>query len=335
MEKMKKRNKTTFDYFSGSEPGSLSFLMRKYMDGRHALGYKKSTMIGDRKYLAYFLRWCEIRGIEAAAEVSREALEAFQKHIADKRTKEDLPLKTRAQRNHLKRVRHFFKWLARERILVYNPAADLEIPKPPRDLPREVLSVEETERVLSAPNLEKPLGIRNRAIMEVLYSTGIRRLELIGLRCSDVDAESSSLRVLHGKGGGGRLVPIGRRALLWVENYLEEVREKFVGDPSGETLFLSREGSPLNPNHLGALIRKYLNRAGIDKPGACHLFRHTMATLMLKNGADVRVVQEILGHRKITTTQLYTHLTIEHLKKVHRLTHPAKYPKPKKSPEAP
>ncbi len=327
---MKKRRKTTFDYFSSSNPKSLSFLMRKYIDQRFIQGYKETTLVSDRSYLSYFLNWCEERGFDTAAEISREIMDAFVKHIVTKNTKDGQRLKVRSQRNCIKRVRHFFKWLAKERILVYNPAADLVIPKRPKDLPREVLSVEETEHVLSQANLEKPLGIRDRAIMEVFYSTGIRRLELIHLHCSDLMEEEQCLRIRLGKGGNSRLVPIGKRALLWTNNYLEEARNKFIMDTSEQTLFVGRKGEPLNACYLGQRIKDYLKKAGIQKTGTCHLFRHTMATQMLKNGANIRVVQEILGHRKITTTQLYTHLTIEHLKKVHQLTHPAKYPKPEK-----
>jgi integrase/recombinase XerD len=148
-------------------------------------------------------------------------------------------------------------------------------------------------------------------------------MELIRVRLYDLDLARGVLAVREGKGRKDRVVPIGERAIAWLEKYLDEARPEFVVEPDQGTVFLTRTGRPFHPNHLSRLARDYLVAAGIAKRGACHLLRHTMATAMLEHGADVRVIQEILGHARLTTTQLYTRVSIRLLKAVHTATHPA------------
>jgi integrase/recombinase XerD len=167
------------------------------------------------------------------------------------------------------------------------------------------------------------LGVRDRALLEVLYSTGIRRMEILKLKLYEVDKNHGVVSVREGKGKRDRVVPIGERALAWLEKYLIEVRPLIVGEPDEGYLFLTSTGQPFAPNYLSWLARRYVKAANVGKSGACHIFRHTMATLMLEGGADVRYIQAMLGHARLDTTQIYTHVSIRMLKQIHAATHPA------------
>lgn len=201
-------------------------------------------------------------------------------------------------------------------------AAAIELPRLPRLLPRGVLSVEEVEAVLAQPDLDTPEGLRDRAIMETFYSTGVRAEELAGLGVFDVDAGRETLFVRAAKGQRERIVPIARRAIGWVDRYRLDARAELVVPPDDNVLFVNNTGRPFTSRRLGLRIRPHLQAAGIDKPGLCHLFRHTCATLMLEGGADLRYVQEMLGHANVATTQIYTQVSIRQLKAVHTATHP-------------
>jgi integrase/recombinase XerD len=208
-------------------------------------------------------------------------------------------------------------------VLATNPAAELELPRVTAQRLPQPLTDAEIIDVLARVEPTTPIGLRNRALLETGYSTGLRRMELIRLRLYDLDLARGVVVVREGKGQKDRVVPIGERAIAWLEKYLDEARPEFVIEPDEGTVFLTRRGRPFHPNNLSRLTRDYLEAAGIAKRGACHLLRHTMATGMLEHGADVRVIQEILGHARLTTTQLYTRVSIRLLKAVHTATHPA------------
>ena len=198
------------------------------------------------------------------------------------------------------------------------------MPRLERRLPRHVLNISEAEQVLNMADTNDPLGIRDRAIMEMLYSTGMRRMELINLNIYDIDGERGTLIIRQGKGKKDRMIPIGDRAVKWIDKYLYEIRPTLVISPDHGTLFLTGQGEAFTPGRLTQMVRTYVSASGIGKKGACHLFRHTMATLMLEHGADIRYIQEMLGHAKLETTQIYTQVSIRKLKQIHTLTHPAK-----------
>ena len=173
------------------------------------------------------------------------------------------------------------------------------------------------------PNLADPLGLRDRAILETLYSTGMRRLELINLKLYDLDTERGTILIRQGKGKKDRVIPIGDRALAWTQKYLEKSRPKLVAEPDDGTVFLTAQGEPFSRDHLSDAVRTHILAAQLGKTGACHLFRHTMATLMLEGGADIRFIQQMLGHADLSTTQIYTQVSIRLLKQIHSATHPA------------
>ncbi|TQV82647.1 site-specific tyrosine recombinase XerC [Exilibacterium tricleocarpae] len=251
-------------------------------------------------------------------------IERYQRALYYYRKANGEPLSFRSQHSRLTALRAWFKWLSKQNYLLYNPAADIDLPKLEKRLPKHVLTVEEVETVLQQLDLQAPLGLRDRDILEVFYSTGIRRMELINLKLSDLDTERGTLMVRLGKGKKDRMVPIGDRAIAWCEKYLREERYQLMGGQDTDSLFLTNLGDAFTPERITQLVRRYVQQADIGKTGSCHLFRHTMATVMLENGADNRYIQEMLGHAKIDITQIYTQVSIRRLKAVHDLAHPAK-----------
>jgi len=189
-------------------------------------------------------------------------------------------------------------------------------------LPKSVLTESEVERVLMQPKVADAIGLRDRAMMEVLYSTGMRRTELAELRTESIDVERGTVMIRQGKGKKDRMVPIGARACAWVEKYSTESRPLLIVPPDPGVLFLTRLGDPFSAGALTRVVGAYVDAAELGKTGSCHLFRHAMATLMLEHGADIRYIQEILGHAELTTTQMYTRVSIRRLQEVHASTHP-------------
>jgi len=296
-----------------------------YLDSLRVHNYSPQTVYGAGKMLRYFRVYCEQLHITQAAQVTRTVVLEYQAHLHRYRKKSDsMPLAIGTQQHWLIAVSKFFSWLIKQEFIMYNPASDLEMPRSEFRLPKAILSVSEMERILRVPDLLRPEGIRNRAILETFYSSGIRRQELCNLCLSDIDDGRGLIRIEQGKGKKDRYVPIGQRALEWIKKYLLEVRGLISDSQDEPALFLNMIGSRMNPNRLGSQVREIIAAAGIRKSGSCHLFRHTFATLLLENGCDVRYVQEMLGHANMETTAIYTHVAIKTLKKVHSKFHPAR-----------
>jgi integrase/recombinase XerD len=282
-----------------------------------------ASVLAQAKSFKVFFRWCEERSLSRPEQVSRKILERFQRQLFYARKKDGQPLAVRTQYQHLNVLRLFFRWLSRRGHLESNPAAELLMPRLAKRLPQAVLTLEEVEAIFAQPKLTTPDGMRDRAMLEVLYSSGLRRSELSRLKLLDVDATRGTLWVRLGKGRKDRVVPITERALAWLNRYVEEMRPKLAAGDDEGFIFIGDAGEPLVPDYFTHLVRHYLVSAGIAKPGSCHLFRHAMATAMLDGGADVRFVQEMLGHASLSTTEVYTRVSIEKLKAVHAATHPA------------
>ena len=303
-------------------PDSVAAWIHRYLDALAVRQIRGAGIKSRKTQLAHFNAWCVERGIEEPAHVTHAHMEAFQAHLFRYRRANGVPLTPNSQSHILGQVNTFFGWLVKHRHLPSNPAADLDLPRIPKGL-RDPMTLAEVEAVLALPDLAYAQGLRDRAILELFYATGIRRFELCALNGADIDRERGTLHVRRGKGGKGRFVPLGERALAWLDKYEREARPALVDNPNEPALFLNPAGGRLSVNSMSWRIRQYLDAAGVTKEGACHLFRHTMATAMLDNGADVRHVQEMLGHSDITTTQRYTHVSIGKLKAVHAATHPA------------
>ena len=285
--------------------------------------YSEQTIKARRAQFKVFLRWCADQGINNPREIKSDLLERYQEYIFYYRKKNGEPLSFRTQHGMLVPLRGCFRWMAREKYIVQNPAVDLELPRLGRFLPKHALTRDEVERVLEEPNTTGARGLRDRALLETLYSTGMRRGECAQLKLHDVDFNNGTVFIRQGKGRKDRVIPIGNRALHWIEKYLIEVRPLLVLEPDDSSLFLSFYGAAISRDHLSGIVHDYVKAANIGKAGGPHLLRHTMATLMLENGAELRFLQEILGHESISTTQIYTHVSIRQLKIVHSKTHPA------------
>jgi len=222
--------------------------------------------------------------------------------------------------------------MTRQNHILHNPASEIDLPRLGRTLPKNILSVPEIEQVMLQPNLVDPLGLRDRAILEVIYATGLRRLEIINLKLFDLQLDRGLLVVRQGKGKKDRYVPIGERAAAWLQKYIREARPQLAIEPDDLTVFLTAEGEPFSRDHLTWTVRVHIVAAKIGKVGACHLLRHCMATHMHENGADIRYIQQIVGHEDIKTTQIYTHVAIRVLQQVYAATHPTAFIEKEKAP---
>ncbi len=312
-----------------SEPGSLRAWNAEFLDAQRARNYSEATIHIRTYQLEVFATWAEARDVRRPQEVTRPILERYLRHLYHRRKEDGRPISITAQLGAIGAVRAYFRWLNKQNVLLWNPAADLELPRMERRLPKGVLTADEAEKILALPDLSTPTGLRDRAMLEVLYSTGMRRKELVGLEVFDIDTERGTALIRKGKGNKDRMVPVGERALAWVERYAHEARPELVVSASERALFLTPMGEPYVPESLSNLVMRYVEAAEINKKGACHLFRHTAATLMLEGGADIRYIQELLGHASVKTTQIYTQVSIRKLQQVHAETHPGARLKPR------
>lgn len=285
--------------------------------------YSPTTMSCRARYLAYFADFAHSLGVDASENVRIEHLLDYQAHLYTYRKSNGQPLGVSTQLQRLIPLNKFFSWLRFVGRIEVNPAADLVMPRPDRRLPEATLSAIEMNRLVNRPDVNKPMGLRDRAMLEVFYSCALRRSELIGLLVKDIDFDRGTVFIRCAKGFRDRYVPIGERALFWVRLYLGTVRPRFVGSSYPDHVFVASTGNPVCPDWLCRRVRNYLAECDIQKRGSCHLLRHSVATLMLEGGADIRYVAEMLGHSRLETTQLYTHVSIDRLRAVHAACHPA------------
>ena len=284
-------------------------------------GLSVNTVAAYRRDLRRYVAFCERRDVRTPADVDERMIRSFVASIsASTWGEDDRPYTARSVARALSSVRSFHRFLLREGAVDRDPAAEVTQPKLPRSLPHP-LTVDEAARLLEAPDPTTPSGVRDRAILELLYGAGLRISELVGMDVDDVDLEEGSVRVL-GKGGKEREVPLGRYGREAIDAYLTRARPGFVSTVSRGALFLNQRGGRLTRQSCARLLGTYVAAAGIDRPVTLHTLRHSFATHLLEGGADVRVVQELLGHASVATTQIYTLVTKDHLREVYYASHP-------------
>ncbi|MDA8206162.1 MAG: site-specific tyrosine recombinase XerD [Thermaerobacter sp.] len=269
----------------------------------------KNTRMAYGRDLADFLRYCRHHPTGM-----REQVLAYMDFIK----RSGLSSATRARR--LSSLKTLFAYLEQEEFIAENPTLNLNTPKAERRLPG-VLSLDEVVRLIETPDTRTPSGIRDRTMLELIYATGLRVSELCQLTINDWWSEPPRVRCM-GKGSKERYVPMGRLALEWLSRYLDQARPVLLSKRSGECLFLNRHGGPLTRQGFWKILKKYGALAGIDKALTPHTMRHSFATHLLENGADLRAVQEMLGHQDISTTQIYTHVNRARLRPVYDKAHP-------------
>ena len=319
----KKRGGKQSAEFPAELEGRIHQHTQNYLESLAVRNFSQETIDGRRGYLSVFLRWLIDRDVEELASITKPLLESYQRHLWRWKKKNGKPLAVSTQRSHLSTLKDFFKWLTKQNYLLANPASELELPRPEKRLPQQALSQQEVKMLLNVPDVSDPLGIRDRAMLEVFYSTGMRRGELANLEITDINYERQTLQIRQGKGHKDRVVPLGNRAMQWLEKYQQQTRMKLLLEVNVKALFLTSYGDKFNPDVLSRMVSKFIKQAEIGKTGSCHLLRHSCATHMLEGGADIRFIQQLLGHEKLETTSIYTHVSIEQLKQVHSQTHPA------------
>lgn len=255
-------------------------------------------------------------------DIGRQVLTDYQMHLWKSESKKGGKLSLATHRARMEALVRFTGWMTKKELILMDPAVNFEIPKRDRRLPRNYLSQKEMNRLLSACDLTTHLGLRNRAILETLYSTGIRNMELRNRKLEDLNTNQGYLTVRGGKGSKDRVVPLGKAALHFIALYLETTRPVFAGKKKTDFLFLSRHGEKMHQDALNRFIAHLADKAKIKRHITAHGLRHTCATLMLRGRADIRFIQEMLGHRSLASTQIYTRVEIADLKRVHAQCHP-------------
>jgi integrase/recombinase XerD len=303
-------------------PDGFSAVASDWLEWLGAHNYSHMTMVDHSYWLARFAAWAELRGVGRPADVTLPVLEAYQRHVSLRRKPDGAPLSWSTQARSLVALRAFFSWCKKTRHTLSNPAAELVMPRQSHKLPSATLSHQEAEAVLAVPDAGTVTGLRDRAVLELLYATGMRRGELVGLDLADVDLARGWLTLRHTKTRWDRVVPMGERASAWLARYLAESRPQLQRDEATQAAFLATNGERLGATWLTGQVHRYVEASGTGKAGSCHLFRHSAATLMLEGGADIRYVQELLGHGSLASTHIYTRVAPERLAAVHAATHP-------------
>ena len=309
--------------FDRTRPGSLEHSAGSYLENLAVRNYTPDTIEGRRDAMKVFIGWALERDLQDAAQITRPILESFQRWLWRYRKANGKPLGISTQRARLGTVKDCFAWLTRQNVLLSNPASELEMPRMERRLPGEVLSEREVSALMSVPDVSDPLGIRDRAMLELFYSCGLRRAELARLELHDLNGDRHTLAIRQGKGRKDRILPVGQRALRWCGKYLAEVRPLLALDTRERALFLTGYCTTFNPDVISRMVSAFMEKAQIEKKGSCHLLRHACATHMLEGGADIRFIQQLLGHAKLDTTAIYTEVSIKQLQEVHGRCHPA------------
>jgi integrase/recombinase XerD len=300
----------------------MDLYMEKYLDHLAVMNFVPLTIKAHRHLLNRFRMFLSEMGIFEVAKVLPETLGDYQTAVSERVNLKGEPISPFTQNNNLKVVKAFFRFLVEENYLLSNPSRNLRYARRPKVLPRSFLTKEEMRRLLKAPDTQTALGYRDRTMLELMYSTGLRRAEVSNITLADMDSQDGFLRVNRGKGRKDRVVPLGKIACGYVENYVKAVRPMLMGSKTHPFLFVTDRGNPCSNFVVGHVVKQYAAKAKLEKNVTPHTLRHTCATLMMKNRAHVRHIQELLGHELLSSTQVYTQVTIVDLKAEHRKYHP-------------
>lgn len=297
----------------------LEFWLLKFTEYMKRSGFSETSIPDYLRNVGYFFDYLKELGINNVAEADRRVVSDYQTRVC-LQTHRGKALAHTTQRKRLACLKTFYRYLLKAEAVILDPTCDMELPKVRDQLPRDILTKHEIGKLFSAPNLETPFGIRDRAILEVFYSTGIRVSELCGLTLAALDLRNGELRVT-GKGDKERIVPLGEVVCDYLEFYLAESRPR-LAPTDQKILFVTKNGRKFHYTGVSCLVRRYRRQAGLIKKATPHCLRHTCATHLLKGKADIRQIQKILGHASIATTQRYTRVEITDLKKVLKRCHP-------------
>lgn len=297
-------------------------LQEEYFEYMTLLNRSKTTIRGHRFHLGKFFEFLKGYAIQGITDIHREHILEYQKHLHYSQNQYGRAHQVRYRNRHLAVIKSFFKYLKQVGYVIRDPSNESQYAKEPKTLPKPALTNPEMKKLLKMPDTNTILGYRDRAILELLYSTGIRKQELLNLRLEEVDTEEGFLRVNLGKGAKDRVVPIGKIACKYLETYIKGIRPLIFKAKDKTALFISKRGNPLSKNGLGEIIGKYAQESGLQKHITTHTFRRSCATEMIKNKANLMHVKELLGHNSMDTIQAYCNLSIVDLKEAHQKCHP-------------
>lgn len=283
--------------------------------------FSKATRRSYRIYLNKFLNYLTSQDIDNLNDITPSDVYGYQTFLYYAQSIYNKPLSILTQSNALNVTRTFFRYLTDSGQLVFDPSAGLQMPKKPHTLP-VALSIKQVQELLNQPDTKTALGFRDRTILETLYVSAIRNSELRNLDIYDLDQGANRLHIREGKGGKSRMVPLGTIAVNYLKEYLLTFRPQLIGSREEQSLFLSKSGRRINQADLIMMVRKYGELCGLHERITPHVLRHSCATHLLKNGADIRYIQQLLGHSSIVSTQIYTHVETGDLKQVHARCHP-------------
>ncbi|MEW6585363.1 MAG: tyrosine-type recombinase/integrase [Nitrospirota bacterium] len=285
--------------------------------------YSPATIDAYTEHLQFFFEYLDESNITDIKRVTRDVLKTYQLRITESGGKRCSRFTPATVSVKLRAVKRFFLYLEETNAILINPAEYLREPESGKRLPKVVLTEEEARKVLDQPNLSTMSGIRDRAILEVFYSTGIRLEEMVSLTIYDCDLQGGLLRVNKGKFAKDRVVPLGKHAVRFLKEYITQIRPQHTKkNKTVRTMFVNKDGEPLSKQMIEIRIRRYTRQAGIQKQITPHTFRHTFATELIKNGADITAVQKMLGHARLKTTYIYTKVAGVEVKKTHSKHHP-------------
>lgn len=297
--------------------------MQQYLKHLRALGSPHYTIKGTKYALKSLITFFDNEDIHQIEEITRDVMADYQEDTAFRLTARGTLLSLSTQEKLIVIARSFCRYLKERDLLVHNPAGHLKPPRQSKKLPKVILSTEEINTLVKTPDTRTRQGFRDRVILEILYDTGIRRSELANLATADIDLKDGFVHIRSGKGDKDRVVPVSLRVCKLVQNYLAFVRPDYIKAKDSGHLILNRSGNKMVPNGIYVVVKKIGESSGIRKNITTHTIRHTCATHMLRNGAPIRYIQEMLGHESLDSTQVYTRVTINDLKQVHAKYHPS------------